>query len=208
MPDYYLVHDRAVLEDQLRPALAEAWRRRSFLPCRDLVRTWGPVALAFADRYHLDPNDLVLPRLDELPFDRALWRAAIGELLQVAARESPDIPAHLDTIAHLLEGQPRGEPSPWERALHGTRDLTFGLTTYRPGYAGYNNVDDVAGLAGWFSGISCSAWTTADLAGMPDLEEEDREEELAFARAWFEVLVLLYARAARHDQVVVLESVF
>ena len=212
MADYFLVLDRTTFEGQLRPPLAEAWRRRSFSPCRHLARAWSAAALDFARRYRVNPDDLLLPRLDGLAFDRSLWRGAVGELFQVAALEAPEVPAHLDSLAHLLAGHPPAGPAgprdtpPFQQALHGSRDLTFGLATYRPGHAGYNDAGDVARLAAWFASARPDAWTPADLAGLPGLDEPDRDEELAFAREWFTVLADLYARAARAGHVIALES--
>src|SRR4051812_10710458 len=102
MADYFLVHDRAVLE-QFRPALAAAWRERSFAPCRDLCRAWSSAARDYAGRYHVRPDDILLFEVENgLPFDRAFWRTLVGELLLFAARDIPEFPTSLDTLTHLL----------------------------------------------------------------------------------------------------------
>src|SRR5438552_751629 len=46
MADYYLAHERSLFEQILRPALAEAWCRRSFAPCRPLADLTIPLAPA------------------------------------------------------------------------------------------------------------------------------------------------------------------
>src|SRR5262245_58276278 len=200
MADYLLVHDRTTFEHQVRPVLAEAHARHSFRPCHVLVQTWLPVALDYARRYHVNPDDLLLPRVEALPFDRAIWRGLVGELLLVAAREFPDLPPNLDGLTHLL---PATHP-----ALHGSRDLTFGLATYRPGHAGLNDADDVARLASDLGSVNPGAWTEGHLADLPDLAEEDRGFELEYAREWFAVVADLYRRAASTGHLVICESIW
>lgn len=202
MADYLLVHERGPFEDCLRPALALAWLRRSFTPCRDLARQLAPAAQTYADRCHWRRDEMLLPQLASgLPFDRTLWRAVVGEVLVVAAVEMPQLPAHLESLAHLL-------PVAAE-ALHGCRDLTFGAVPYRPGQAAYNGPADVARLATLLRTADPAAWSEADLIGLPELaSDEDRREELAFARQWFSVLAGLYENAACRDRVVVCETLF
>lgn len=202
MADYLLVHERGPFEDCVRPALALAWLRRSFTPCHDLARQLAPVALDYAERCHGRRDEMLLPRLvTGLPFDRSLWRAVVGEVLVVAAVEMPQLPPHLESLAHLL-------PVAAE-ALHGCRDLTFGAVPYRPGQAAYNGPADVARLASLLRAADPAAWSEADLVGLPEVPtDEDRREELAFARQWFAVLAELYENAARGDRVVVCESLF
>jgi hypothetical protein len=200
MADYLLVHDRDVFERQLRPALAEARARRGFGPCRALARAWRPAALDFARRYHVHSDDLLLPRLESLPFDRSLWRGLVGEWLLVAAREVPELPANLDVLMHLLP--------PVRQVLRGSRDLTFGPAVYRPGHAGLNDADDVARLSAFLDSVNPDRWADHDLAGLPDLPEEDRAFELAYAREWFAVLADLYRRAASNKDIIVCESIW
>jgi hypothetical protein len=215
MADYFLVHDGEFFERRLRPALASAWRERSFAPCRRLCRDLAPGARELALRWHVSPDDLLLFRVEhDLGFDRSFWRALAGELLLFAAREAPEFPTRLDTLVALLDPSPPTETPPRERqsairqALSGSRDLSFGAAVYRPEHAGWNNAEDVARLASRLASVRPDAWTTADLAD-PDLQdEEDREDELAFAREWFAALSDLYSRAAGANQVIVLERIF
>jgi hypothetical protein len=217
MADYFLVHDRAAFEQQLRPALAAAWQARSFAPCLSVCRDWTPAAHEYARRYHVKADDILLFRVAEgLCFDRAFWRTLVGELLLFAAREIPEFPTNLATLLQLVEpgevqqGEAQRERrSPVQQALHGSRDLVFGAVPYRPEHAGYNNAGDVARLARYLASIGAEVWTIADLpAGTCAGDEEDREEELAFAKEWFAVLRDLYVRASTSDQVVILESIF
>src|SRR5262245_52321481 len=113
MPDYFFVLERNLFDCLLSPALGEAWLRRSFACCRELAATLTPPALAFAQRYHVDPTALLLPRLkDGLPFDRELWRQLVSECLLVAACDVPEFPAHLDSIVYLLTPDHFGAPLP------------------------------------------------------------------------------------------------
>jgi hypothetical protein len=216
MADYFLVHDRTVFEQHLRPALAAAWRQRSFAPCLALCRQWAPAARDYAARYHVPAEDVLLLHAAEgLPFDRAFWRSLVGEFLLFAARDIPEFPTRLDTLGYLLAGAPADRPAlprqslpAIHQALLGSRDLAFGAALYRPEQAGYNNAADVARLAGYLAAVRPDAWSSDLLAAVPGLDEQDRAEELAFAREWFAALSGLYTRAADAGQVIVLESIF
>jgi hypothetical protein len=216
MADYFLVHDRIIFEEHLRPALAAAWRERSFAPCVSLCRDLSPVARDQAARWHISTDDLLLFQVEPgLLFDRAFWRTLVGELLLFAARESPEFPARLDTLTHLLarslsaESLPREQLPPIHQALQGSRDLTFGAVVYRPEHAGYNDAAAVIRLAEYLASVRPEDWTTGDLAPASHLrDEEDLEDELAFAREWFAELRELYSRAAGNGQVLVLERIF
>jgi hypothetical protein len=216
MADYFLVHDRIVLEQDLRPCLAAAWRQRNFAPCLALCREWAAAARDYAARYHVSDEDVLLLRVaDGLSFDRAFWRTLVGEFLLFAARDMPEFPTRLDTLCYLLAGVSalagagkRSDLPPIHQALAGSRDLAFGAALYRPEHAGYNNAADVSRLASYLAGIRPECWSTDLLAGVPGLDEDDRADELDFAREWFAVLRNLYTRAAEADQVVVLERIF
>src|SRR5207248_429830 len=93
MPLYFLLHDAGRFRDEIRPALAEAWRRRSFEPCRPLCATLAPAALAFAERYHTGHYEALLAQIGRgaVPFDRDFWRLLVGEVLLYGAAAVPDI---------------------------------------------------------------------------------------------------------------------
>src|SRR5438552_2377314 len=79
MAEYFLVHDAAAFEGEVRPALAAAWRRRSFEPCRPLCARLAPAARSYAERYHTGPEEFVLEKVaGGLPFDRTIWRTVAG----------------------------------------------------------------------------------------------------------------------------------
>jgi hypothetical protein len=213
---YFLVHDAGMFHQEIAPALAEAWRRRSFAPCRPLAAAQMPRAEAFAERYHSDLEGSILARLAHgVPFDRAVWRLLVGEVLLYAACEIPEIETAPETLSCLLtperwhEGSvPRSRFGPVEQAHFGSRDLVFGSGYYRPEQAGWNDQDDIARLADYLGAVDPSGWTTADLADLPGLEdEEERAEELEFVREWLPVLQTLYRHGRERQQVIICETI-
>jgi hypothetical protein len=217
MADYFLLLDAAGFEGWVRPALAESWRRRSFVPCRELCQSLLPAALAYRERYHAGDVEPVLARVaDGLAFDRIFWRAVVGEVLLFSAADIPEFQVDADTLCCLLAPENyrqndvgRELLAPIQQALRGSRDLTFATAVYRPEHAGYNNAADVARLADYLGSIRPENWTVTDLAGLRGIaDEEDRADELAFAREWFPAVVDLYQRARGNGQVVVIESIY
>ncbi len=212
MADYFLVHDRTIFEQRLRPALAAAWQQRSFGPCLDVCRDWSPAARDYAERYHVQPDGILLLLVEKgLRFDRALWRTLAGELMLFAACEVPEIPRHVDSLLHLLapsspDDDPRQSRPAIHQALYGSRDLRIGPALYRPEHTGYNNAKDVERLADYLASVWEEDWTTEHPA-LADLEDsEDREFEISFAREWLAVLARLYRRSAEAGRVMVLEN--
>lgn len=134
-----------------------------------------------------------------LRFSRDAWRLLVGEVLLVTAAEMPELPelSGLETV--LAPGRAEAH-----QALHGSRELRFGAAVYRPGRAGLNDADDVSRLAAWLGAVRPEAWTADGLAG----GAEERAEELAYLREWFEVLRGAYLRAAGAGRVMVLESIY
>ena len=153
---------------------------------------------------------------DGLSFDRACWRALVGEVLLFTAVEIPEFQTCEETLCRLLAPEhyreavdQRERLAPIQQAHRGTRDLTFGAAVYRPEHAGYNNVADVGRLADYLAGVRPADWTTADLVGLRAAEDEaEREEELAFARDWFPALADLFRRAAQRGAVLVHETIY
>ena len=189
MSDYFIVLDATDFENRLRPALAASWHRRSFDPCRGLCTSLLPSARAYAERYHVGGDEPLLSRVVAgLSFDRAFWRALVGEVLLFAAAEIPELQTCEETLLRLLA--PTTEPI--VQAHHGSRDLAFGAVVYRPDHAGYNNRDDVARLADYLASVRPHEWSADRLAG-PDAE--DAADEVEFAREWFPALVDLFRRA-------------
>jgi hypothetical protein len=214
MADYFLALDGATFEGEVRPALAAAWLRRSFEPCRALCASLVPAARDYADRYHTGGESLIQNVAEGLSFDRGFWRLLVGEVLLVAAVEIPEFQTAADTLYLLLAPEvggdtldlPRGQRPAILQAHQGSRDLTFGPATYRPDHAGYNNAADVARLADYLAALRPETWTTAALRHLED--EDERADELAFAREWFPELRELYRRAHAEGRVLVLEQVY
>jgi hypothetical protein len=214
MPLYHLLLDAAAFHDRIRPALAAAWLRRSFEPCRPLCAALLPAARAFAARYHLGPDEPLLAGVARgLPFDRDFWRHLVGEALWYSAAEIPEFESAPDSLCCLLAPQrylertmARERFAPIEQAHYGARDLVFGGAYYRPDQAGYNDTPDVQRLADYLDGLDPQAWTVTGLTLLEGVEsEEDRAEELEFVRDWFPALRELYRRAREQRQMVVCE---
>jgi hypothetical protein len=213
MPLYFLPHDAGRFREVIRPALGDAWRRRSFEPCRALCAALAPAAAAYADRYHTGPDEPLLARAARgLPFDRDFWRLLVGEVLLYAAAAVPEVPTAPDTLLCLLAPERCGHPPgprelfvPIEQAHFGARDLVFGGGFYRPDTAAYNDGADVARLAEYLAAVEPARWSTANLAPLRELGEADRADELEYARDVFPRLRDLYREAAAAGQVVVCE---
>ena len=213
MPLYFLLHDAARFHKALRPALAEAWRRRSFEPCRALCSALAPAAVGFAERYHTGHDEPLLAQVARgaVPFDRDLWRLLVGEALLYGAASVPEILTAPDTLARLVSPGQDVRPSrtdfaPIHQAHFGTHVLVFGGGFYRPDAAGWNDAANVARLADYLATIDPSLWTTAGLAGLREFADEDeRADELEFAREVFPPLRELYRTARDAEQVVVCE---
>jgi hypothetical protein len=215
MSIYFLVHDAETFHQTLSPALAESWQRRAFEPCRPLAGLLRDAVEEFGRRYHTLVEESILFRLGQgLPFDRGTWRLLVGEVLLYGAREIPEIQTAPETLTCLLaaprfsEGNPsRDQFASIQQALFGTRDLAFGTGYYRPEQAGWNDVPDVARLADYLAGVDPGLWTATDLAALPGMADEDRAEELEFARDWFPDLAGIYRRAESHAFVIICETV-
>jgi hypothetical protein len=145
-----------------------------------------------------------------MSFDRTIWRSLAGEVLLYAAADVPELPAIFEPLDLLLaaekvESGPRDSLPPIRQVRLGSRDLVFGGAVYRPDQAGFNDRDDVRRLASYLRGIDDATWAPVDLADLPDLDEEERDAELDFAREGLALLRGLYHRAEESGQVVVCE---
>ncbi|HVS35224.1 MAG TPA: hypothetical protein VMS17_06550 [Gemmataceae bacterium] len=217
MADYFLALDAADFEGRVRPALAASRRRASFDPCRALCAELISAARAYKDRYHVGGAEaLVQSVADGMTFHRDVWRALVGEILLYTAVEIPEFQTCEATLVHLLApgrgAEDIGERSslpPIVQAHRGARDLTFGAAIYRPEQAAYNNAGDVARLTAYLATVRPERWSQSDLVGAPGAEnEEEQEQELAFAREWFPALADLFRRAQERSWVLVHESIF
>jgi hypothetical protein len=202
MVRYFLIHEYDFFEQKVRPALAGAWLRRSFGPCRTLCEGILPLANDYARRYCTGGGEPVLASvLSGAPFDRTLWRALVGEVLLYGAADVPFLQVEDETFI-TFAGGPGEMGSPIRQALSGSRDLNFGPAVYRPEHAGYNNRTDVIRLAEHLKGVDTTSWVNE-----PGADEEDLNG-LAFAREGFASLVALYEESASRGRVVVIESVY
>ena len=217
MAEYFLCLDAETFLQRIRPALADSWRQRSFAPCRSLCEQFLPAAREYTQRYHTGEDETFVARIVEgLPFDRACWRLLAGEVLLFAADEIPEFPSNAETLCCLLAPEAhrqktlwREQFSPIQQALHGSRDVMFGNTVYRPDRAGFNDAGDVSRLADYLAAVEPLRWTVDDLRPLPELEDDDdRADELAFVREWFPVLVELYRRVRAERRVVVIENIY
>ena len=210
---YYLVFDSAVLEQQIGPALQASRRQRTFEPCR-------PIAAALLspekaqERYWATRGDSLLDKvLRGLSFDRRFWKLLAGELLFSAAAEIPELQVPGETLCRLLAPEPRNEDlparerfAPIHQACFGTRHLCFGPHCYRPDHAGYNDARDVSRLSDYLAAQRPEAWSVGDLAHLSDIaNDEERAEELEFARYAFPDFQAMYQRASGRGQTIVCE---
>jgi len=213
MSRYFYVLDYAVFHARTRPALAAARQARSFSPCQSLCADLLPAMRGFRERFHLDEEMLIAQVARGLSFDRDRWRLLVGEMLLVSAVEIPEIETAPETWTWLLAPEQRGSSpparadfAPIQQALFGSRDLTFGLAVYRPDHAGWNDDGDVRRLASYLASVDVQQWTANDLAGLESLaDDEDRAEELEYAREWLADLVDLYHLAAERGNIIVCE---
>jgi hypothetical protein len=216
MAEYYFLLDAATFEQTMRPALAASWRQRSFEPCRALCEVLLPPARSYAERYHTGEDEPLLARaLRGLSFDRQTWRTLVSETLLFGALDIPEFQVCSETLCCILAPehyragvQERDRLAPIQQAHLGARDVTFGAAIYRPEFAGFNAAADVRRLAGYLESVRPESWTAADLAALPDVADEDRADEIEFAREWFPALVEMYRRAALNNWVIVHESIF
>jgi hypothetical protein len=214
VPLYFLLFDAQVFHEQIVPPLAAAWRQRSIAPCVPLAKRLLPAIDALRSEYFAGPEALLLTRVpDGLAFERRYWRQLAGEVLVAAAAEMPEIQTVPETLYCLLEGgtrpidRVRERFIPIEQIHFGSRDVAIGDAVYRPDCAGLNDLADVRRLAGYLPSIEPATWKLEDLAALSEIAEEDRQEELDFAREWFEPLRELYRRAAEQEQVIICEQI-
>ena len=214
MPLYFLVHDAALFEGTIRPALAASWAQRSFSPCRSLWETLRPTVASFTERFRLDAEEMLLPKAGkDLPFDRGCWRLLVGEVLLCAAANIPELQTMPDTLSCLLtpesgggEDMRRDRFTPIQQVHYGTRYLTFGATCYRPDRVGINNCEDVARLATYLAEVRPNNWTPEQLASLRGMADDgERADELELAREWFPAFQALYRQAEDRKQIVICE---
>jgi hypothetical protein len=206
---YFYLFGADFFHMRMQPALAESWRRRSFLPCHELC------ADVLRATSQTPPADSVLGQIARgLPFAREFWQGLVGELLVFGCQDMPLLQTAPATLCCLLAPEqhgrdlPRSDFAPVQQVHFGSRDLRFGGAFYRPDHAGCNGDADVRRLLQYLEGIDPSIWHEAMLQPMTELTTaEQRAEELAFVRDWWPALVELYRNAAEQGQVIVCERV-
>ncbi|HZV05035.1 MAG TPA: hypothetical protein VE999_08150 [Gemmataceae bacterium] len=217
MAEYFLCLDAETFLKRIRPAFAGSWRLRSFEPCRSLCKELLPAARDYTQRYHLGEEETLVAQVaGGVPFDRAVWRLLVGEVLLFAAVEIPEFQSNSEALCCLLAPEQfrrgvmiREQFAPIQQVLRGSRDLTFGAAVYRPDQAGYNDPEDVARLAAFLAAVQPQNWTVDDLRALPELcDDDERSDELAFVREWFPVLVDLYRRTRVEQRVLIIESIY
>ena len=103
MADYFFLLDGAFFEQEARPALTAAWRRRSSAPCQNLCTALLPAARDYAARYHLGETEPLLSHVaGGLPFERATWRFLVADVLLYGEAEIPEMQTCPDTLCRLL----------------------------------------------------------------------------------------------------------
>jgi hypothetical protein len=206
---YFYLLGGSFLRERMRPALTEAWRRRSFTPCRALCDE----VVARAAR--TPPDDSVMRQAAQrLPFAREFWHALAGELLVYGCEDLPLIQTAPASLCCLLAAEhrglgdlPRGQFAAIHQVHFGSRDLRFGGAFYRPDRVGINDEGDVARLLLYLEGIDAGGWQEKMLCPMPEFASaEERAEELAFVRDWWPALVEMYRGALTARQVIVCEQ--
>jgi hypothetical protein len=214
MPLYFLVHDAEQFHHSIRPALAAGWQQRSFAPCRPLCGSLVAAARDFAERFHVAPEEALLFQVAQgLPFDRNYWRLLVGEVMLYGAADVPEFPTAPDSLCCLLAAEhyreqrtTREQFAAIQRAHFGARDLVLGSAFYRPEHAGYNDSPDVAGLAEYLRAVGPEQWSVAGLRDWREAsDDEERAEELEFARECFATLREFYQRTAAAGQLIVCE---
>src|SRR5947208_1149498 len=103
MPHLFYPISDCFFRQQVRPALGEAWRKRSFKPCGELCRELLPRVESYHQAYYgLAEKTLVEQAANGLSFDRAIWRALVGEVLLFAADDLPLLQTAPATLCCLL----------------------------------------------------------------------------------------------------------
>lgn len=213
MSVYFILLNADDFSGRIVPALAAARRHRSFAPCRELCNSLLPTVTAHRESFFAGSQEPLLVRAArDLPFDRNVWRALVGEILLFAAAEVPELETAPDTLRRLLAPEeyeareiPRERFAAIQQAHFGTRDLNFGNAVYRPDHVGWNDLVNVSRLADYLNGVRAERWTVEDLAGLRDVADEDLSEELEYAQEWYPALSGLYRRARDRQQIVVCE---
>lgn len=205
MLHYFYLLNGIWFANEMQPALAESWRRRSFAPCERLCRELATASM---------PSDAVVRLvIAGLPYDRARWHALVGECLIYGADAMPRLAMAPAVLCCLLAPERLGaDPldtaarSSIEQMHFGARDLRFGGGWQRPDHVGWNDRADVERLTEYARAVDPQFWSAAALTPLPHLASDaEREEELAYVRDWWPAFVEMYEQAHAERQVIVCE---
>ncbi len=203
---YFMAIPREWFHQRLCGSLRACWLKRSFGPAIEICRELTPSAQNFVqrgDEGESPPLTLLIAR--GLAFDPDRWRVLAGELMLFGSAELPELETPLESSAAVLGLEMpcfRGDFTPIQQAILGSRDLWFGAC-YRPDHAGWNDLDHIARLHSWLDAIEPESWSCAGLTHLP---ANDRDDELVFLHEWFPALRDLYRRCAQNRWVLVSEE--
>jgi hypothetical protein len=202
----------SLFTERIRPVLAKCRVEGSFTAGKGLFEELLPRIHEYHASYHgLASETLVEQAIHGLPFDSAVWRAVVGEVMLFAADDLPLLRLSPLALCCLLAGGNDDEKSrerfaPIQQVLFGSRDLLFAGYCYRPDSAGFNDLADVGRLNEFLQAVDPGCWRPDDLLKMTDLpDDEERAEELEFVRQGWPDLVEMYRSANDKKQIIVCE---
>jgi hypothetical protein len=202
---YFYLIPKEKFQDRLVPAITSSWRSRNI---NDLAQFRRQLVAGSGGRAEDNPrwlSDLQLGTKSRA-FRPEVWRILVAEVLLSASAELPEIETPLESWARLM-GQDLAESrlqfSPVQQAILGARDLFLG-SYYRPENSGWNDYADVRQLSAWLRTLHQETWRAEALTHVPT---GDQEEELSYAREWFEQFAAMYQRAEQAKFVIVCEQI-
>jgi hypothetical protein len=211
MPIYFYLHEQEWFQNEFMRAMAECRRLRSFEPCRALCQSMTSRAEDYWRRYHIgDDVPLVCQVGVGSHYDSRLWELVVGELIVVGAQAIPEFVQAPELLCCLAAGKRALDPlmreqfAPMQQAHLGARDLCLGATHYRPRHVGWNDGEDIKGLATFLSDIRPETWTKESLVRC-GFDAEESAEELEYATLCLTELRKLYEQCAAAGSVIVTE---
>jgi len=204
MPHNLYVHDAKLLCDRVLPLLEGCRRSRSFSALPQLTSL---LQIPAAD-------DSLFRAAQDMPFDRQVFQALVGQTLVLGAHTVPDLPLDPETLIALLAphrlgsgGADRAEFSHAEQLFRGSRDLRLGARPFRPDHIGWNNREDVLRLGAYLTSLDPQSWIAYGLRHLASIStDEDREHELGIVQDWWPELLALLRTAQDSNSVIVCED--
>ena len=213
MPHLFYPIDEAFFNQQIAPILARCRRERSFAAARPHFAELLP-RVARVPQFVSRPGGAIAGRAGGRARSHLFpgrLRAVVGEVLLFAADDLPLLRLSHQSLCCLLAAAapdtPRQQYAPIQQVLHGSQDLVFAGTSYRPDFAGYNDRNDVARLADYLQAVDPGLWQPDQLMALSEMpNDEERAEELEFVRQDWPELVRLYEQATARRQILVCEN--